>query len=113
MQQKQGKEFNDTLVKSIDETITDLLSEAVLKALYAHLEKVYSLTRDKVPYRLETLSSALEKTFGMRGSRTISKAIARKFYTKLGLTFSDNPGGTLIEYVEEAKIKLGIGESQL
>ena len=38
-----GREFNDVLVESIDETITDLLSQAVVDALYAHLQTIYSI----------------------------------------------------------------------
>ncbi|MGA2627574.1 MAG: hypothetical protein ABSF63_11050 [Candidatus Bathyarchaeia archaeon] len=98
--------FNDALVESIDETITELLSRAVVDALYAHLETFHSISRDELPNRLDVLFSALEKIFGVRGSQTITKAIAKKFYLKLGLEFTDNPSRTLVEYVDQAKIKL-------
>jgi hypothetical protein len=98
--------FNDALVESIDETITELLSRAVVDALYAHLETFHSISRDELPNRLDALFSALEKIFGVRGSQTITKAIAKKFYLKLGLEFTDNPSRTLVEYVDQAKIKL-------
>jgi len=100
-----GKEFNDALVESIDETITALLSRTVVDALYAHLQAIYSVSRDEVPYRLDTLLTTLEKIFGT-SSQTITKAIARKFYLNLGLEFTGNPRRTLLEYVDEAKIKL-------
>jgi hypothetical protein len=99
-------EFNGLLLESIDETITALLSREVVDALYVHLQTANSISRDEVPYKLQTLCSTLEKTFGLPGSKTISKAIAKKFYAKLGLTFFDFLGRTLIEYVEGAKIKL-------
>lgn len=98
--------FNDALVESIDETITELLSRAVVDALYAHLETFHSISRDELPYRLDALFSALENIFGVRGSQTITKAIAKKFYLKLGLEFTDNPSRTLVEYVDQAKLKL-------
>ena len=98
--------FNDALIESIDETITELLSRAVVDALYAHLETFHSISRDELPHRLDALFSALEKIFGVRGSQTITKAIAKKFYLKLGLEFTDNPSRTLVEYVDQAKIKL-------
>jgi hypothetical protein len=100
------KEFNDALVESIDETVTALLSRTVVDALYAHLQNIYSISRDEVPYRLDTLFTTLEKIFGGPGSRTITKAIATKFYLKLGLEFTANPSHTLLEYVNEAKMKL-------
>jgi hypothetical protein len=106
------REFNDILIDSIDESITALLSREVVDALYAHLQSVHSISKDEIPRRLETLCSTLEKIFG-HSYKIICRAITRKFYAKLGLTFFANPGRTLIEYVEEAKIKLGKGEGQL
>ena len=94
------------MVESIDETITDLLSRAVVDALYAHLQTFHSIARDEVPYRLDTLFTTLEKIFGVRSSQTITKAIAREFYLKLRLEFTGNPSHTLLEYVDEAKMKL-------
>jgi hypothetical protein len=107
-----GRKLCDVLLESIDETITALLSRQVAEAFYLHLQTVHSISRDQAPYKLETLCSIFEKVFG-RSSKTVCKAIARKFYAKLGLTFFDNPGRTLIEYVEEAKIKLRESEGQL
>jgi hypothetical protein len=54
----------------------------------------------------------LESTFGPPSSKAIGGAIAKKFYTKLDLTYLDDPGRTLLEYVEEANIKLRKGEGQ-
>jgi len=103
----------DILLESIDETITGLLSREVVESLYLNLKTVHSIPRNEVPYRLDILISTLERIFGLQGSKIICKAIAKKSYAKLGLTFFDNSGRTLIEYVEEAKIKLGKGEGQL
>jgi hypothetical protein len=100
------KDFNEALVKSIDETMTALFSREVVDALYTHLQATYSISKDEVPYRLDIMFSILEKTLGLPSSKTISKAIARKLYSKLALSFSDNPGRTLLESVEVAKIKL-------
>lgn len=104
--QPSAREFNDALVESIDETITTLLSRGVADALHVHLQATHTISKDEVPYRLDTLFSVLEKTFGLPSSKIITKAIVRKLYAKLALPFSDYPGGTLLEYVEEAKIKL-------
>jgi len=95
-----GKDFNDVLVESIDETLTFLLSRKVLDAFYTHLERTHSISKDEVPYRLETVFTTLENTFGGPGSRTIAKSVAKRLYAKLGLPLPDlegNPGPTLIE----------------
>jgi len=97
--------FHVLLLESIDETITALLSRSVVDALYVNLQKFHSISRNEVPYRLDTLLTILEKIFGA-SSQTITRAIARKFYLKLGLEFTCNPSRTLLEYVDEAKMKL-------
>jgi hypothetical protein len=107
------RNLNVLLAESIDETITALLSREVVDALYVYLQKTHFISKDEVPYKLETLCAILERTFGFSSSRTITKAIARKLYAKLALDFSDNSGRTLLEYVEEAKIKLHDREGQL
>jgi hypothetical protein len=78
----------------------------VFDALYLHLEKAHSIPKDEVPDKLETFCSTLEKTFGLPSSRTICRAIARRLFAKLGFVFINHPGRTLLEYVDEAKIKL-------
>ena len=105
-QSRLGRDIDDILLESIDETIIELLSRAVVDALYVHLQTNYSLSRNELPSRLDTLINSLEKVFGVRGSLAITKAISKKFYRKLGLGFTDNPNRTLLEYVDEAKTKL-------
>lgn len=94
------------MLESIDETIAGLLSQEVVESLYLNLKTVHSIPRDEVPYRLDLLISILERVFGLRGSKTICKAIAKKAYAKLDLTFLDVPSRTLLDHVEEAKVKL-------
>jgi hypothetical protein len=72
------------LVESVDETITELLSRAVVEALYAHLQTVHSISRNELHHRLNTLFPALEKIFGVGGSQTISEAIAKKNLSQWG-----------------------------
>ena len=105
--------LNVLLTETIDETITTLLSREVVDALYLHLQKVHSISKDEVPCKLEILCSTLERTFGRPGSMTICKAIARRLFAKLDLTFTNSPNRTFLEYVEDAKIKLRDRESQL
>jgi hypothetical protein len=107
--------FNGLLLESIDETLTALLSRGVVDSLYLHLQTVHSISRDEVPSKLGISVSILEGVFGVKGSRTICKAIARNLYTKLGLEFFDFPGRSFLEYVERAKIKFkkNQGDSQL
>ena len=97
--------FHVLLLESIDETITALLGKGVLDSLYLHLERFCAITKDELPNRLEVFLSILEKTFGSSG-KTIGKAIAKRFYSKLQLEFDEKANHSLLEYVEEAKRKL-------
>lgn len=100
------KEFNDLLVESIDESITVLLSRQVVDALYLHLQTTHSISRNDVPYKLDTLCTTLQKTIGPPSAQTLGKAIAKRFYLKLQLEFTNHPNRTLLEYVDEAKTKM-------
>jgi hypothetical protein len=95
--------FDSLLINAIDETMSDLFGPVVVQSLHEHLLKFYEVRMEQIPFRLDTLTSTLERTFGA-SSKIICKAIAKKFYAKLGLTFYDNPGRTLVENVERARI---------
>ena len=101
------KDFNVTLRTAIDETIRGLLGQTVHEALLRRLEREYSVTSDELPYRLDTMFEILWKTFGVTGSKTIGRAIARNFYGKLGIQFVAKDDYTIKDYVDEAKTKLG------
>ena len=79
----------------------------MLPPLYDALEKQHAITRDELPYRLETFYSVLENVFGLRGSRTIENRIIRKFYHSLDLPFGTVDGYTLKDYVDAAREKIG------
>jgi hypothetical protein len=83
-----------------------MLGANVLPSLYAALEKQYAVTRDELPYRLETMYSVLESVFGFRGSSIIEKHIVQKFYNILGLPFGTVDGYALKDYVEAARKKI-------
>ena len=83
------EEFYSVFMDATDETITELLGPAVLNALYARLADTYDITRDELPYRLDTAYSVLETVFGVKGARTISRSIVRRFYGKLNVEFKE------------------------
>ncbi len=94
------------LCSAIDETIADLLSLSVMESLYKYLRVKYQISRDEVPYRLDTFSLAIANLFGVNGGRTVGKIVARNLYARLTLEFTDKPNFTLSDYVDEAKEEL-------
>ena len=92
------------LIESIRETIAQLLSPKVAEKMFEHLERFYSVKKDELPSHLDMLILALKTNFGSRGSQVVEKAIAKRFYSRLGLEFIDHPQRTLVGYVENAKL---------
>jgi len=71
------------LLKAIDESVGELLGQKVLESLHSVLEKHYDVTRDELPYRLDTAYRLLGEVFGIQATRTISKSKVRRLYEKL------------------------------
>jgi hypothetical protein len=102
------QDFNELFCQAFDESVSGILGSTVLISLYAALQKHYSITRDEVPYRMETVYFILDSVFAVKGSRIIEKQIIRRFYNKLGLPFNDADGYALKDYVDAAAKKLQI-----
>ena len=105
------QEFNSALLEAIDESLGEVLGQRVLESLYSVLEKHYDVTREELPYRLDTAYKLLGEVFGIQATRTISKSIVRRLYEKVNLEFEDAAGLGLMEYVEMAKKKLAQGQT--
>jgi hypothetical protein len=102
------RDFYNALADAVDETITGMLGEKVLASFYEHLSFFASITRDEMPYRIDTVLHVFERNFGVTPSNVLCRAITRRFYSKLGLQFVQKPNRNLLDYVEEAKITLGM-----
>jgi hypothetical protein len=91
------------LLESVDDTLKELLSEQFRTVFYEYMETTFSLPRTSIPERLDDFQSALSKTLGDTGRAVLERAIAKRLYLKLGLSFAENPGYTLLQYVREAE----------
>jgi len=99
------REFDRVLIESLDESTAAVLGEIAKKSIYEILEKNYAITRNRVPERLNELTSAFEAMFGAASSKTIVRTIVKRLYTKLGLTFVEMPDWRLPDYVKEARAR--------
>jgi hypothetical protein len=97
------QEFNKLFCQAIDQSITELVGSSVLSSLYDALEKYYSVNRDELPYRLETVYSVLEIFFGVKDVHAIEKRIIRRLYDILEFPFTNIVGYTLEDYVEAVR----------
>jgi len=95
-----GEHLNEILVNSIDATIPELFGPNVLSL---HLKDNYDVTRDELPYRMQTMYSILSNVFGAKGERTIERQIAKHLTSEFNIPFKDTRDCTLPMYIEEAK----------
>ena len=100
---KKGRtDFNDLLVDSVDETISEVLGARVTRAFWYHYQAFLGITREEMPYRLDTLFASLKGTFGV-GGETLGRMIVKKLYAKVNVPLELKPNHSLAEYVEELK----------
>ncbi len=97
------RDFNQKVLKSIDDLLSELLGRRNLETLYAHLKDHYDIGPDEIPYRLSVLYQVLETKFDVIGAKTIGDDVARKLYGRLNLTFVQTPNYALEDYIEQAK----------
>jgi hypothetical protein len=74
--------FDDLLLDSIEQSLTELLGIKVREAVFGHLARNSLLTRSDVSRNPAKLSTLLRKVFG-RGQITIEKHIVRRLYAHL------------------------------
>jgi hypothetical protein len=102
LSRKHRTDFNDLVVESVEETISEVLGRRVTPAFWHHYQAFLGISRDEMPYRLETLFASLKGMLGVGGD-TLGRMIVRKLYAKTNVPLDLKPDRTLLEYVEELK----------
>jgi len=95
-------DFNDLLIDSVDETITEVLGSRVTSAFWYHYQAYLGVSRDEMPYRLPTLFESLKGVFGV-GGETLGRIVVKKLYAKANVPLNYSSDRSLLEYVEELK----------
>ena len=89
-------------MESVSEAVSEVLGNRVTSAFWYHYQAFLGVTREEMPYRLDTLFSSLKNTFGV-GGETLGRIIVKKLYAKVNVPLELKPDRTLAEYVEELK----------
>ena len=97
------REFEKCLLDSIDEGLTEIIGEWFKGTFYKLIEQKFQVTRSSLPNRLDILTSALSAALGNGAGAVMGRAIAKRFYSRLGLRFVQNPNHSLQDYVTDAK----------
>jgi hypothetical protein len=100
-----AKSLDDLLLQCIDEVLCDLLGTRAREAVYDHLERNHSLSRNDIPRHMNKFLELLEETFG-KGSKTIGKSIIRRLYEKLEWSFYDNPGYEFMDHLDAIRARI-------
>jgi hypothetical protein len=98
-------EFDRLLADSLNQSAATVLGEIASKALFEVIENKYAVARNRIPERPEELTLALERSVGIAVSKTIERIVAKRLYSKLGLTFVGKTNWRLADYVREARVK--------
>lgn len=99
------KTLDDLVLESLDEVLADLLGKKCKEAIYDHLERNYSIAREKIPENLQKFFELLEETFG-RGSKTIGNAVIRKLFEKLGWEFGEVGSFEFFDYLDAMRARI-------
>jgi len=94
-------QFAKILIESVDYSLL-LLGESARKAVYFHLERDYSITREKVPENIEAFVNGLESLFGA-GALVIERSILDNLHSKLGLKYEEKKNFIFIDSLNRAK----------
>lgn len=95
-------------IDCIRDAVKSILGDEVLESLFIHLETRNDLTRDEVPHRPDVFFASLKEAFGQMSGETIGRFIIKLFYARLGLAFDSRSNGILLDYVENARRKIGL-----
>jgi hypothetical protein len=97
-------EFDGFLLDSVDDALGDILGEQFKETFYGYVEQRFHIARTTLPERLDVFVSALSAALGNTASTVMGRAIAKRFYAKLGLRFAQKPNHSLLNYVTDAKL---------
>ena len=94
--------FNELLIKSIDEAVTELLGEKGRQSLYRHLAEHYDVTRDEIPYRLDALHTAIVRTLGNKAADVLDIEIVKYLARQIKVPLPDTRDISLQKYLLRA-----------
>lgn len=92
--------WKQALLDAVDEGLLLILGDSGRKATYFHLQHMYSLSREDIPYNPAVFASGLEKIFGA-GAKVIEESIVKSLYCKLGIKYEKKKGARFGDYLQD------------
>lgn len=75
--------FNKILLEAIDSALSSL-GESVKESVYYNMEKIFSIKRYDIPFRIDDFSKALERIFGP-GARPLEIMFMKHLHDRVGI----------------------------
>ena len=99
--------FENHLLEAIDEGLS-ILGESGRQAIYYRLEKNFKIKKQKIPYKIEEFTDAIERIFG-DGTKILEIRIMKFLFKKVRYAFKEYPkleSLTFMEYIEVTKLAM-------
>jgi len=101
MPKEREEQFAEILNEALDSGLL-LLGESARKAIYFHLKKDFSITKENAAGRMEAFARGLESIFGA-GALVIERSILNVLYSKLELSYENNEDSGFVESLKRAR----------
>ena len=98
--------FERTLSEAVHECLKDIFGGPARDAIYAFMEREYSVARSNLPKHLDELFTVFHQNFGAQAKYIIGRAFAKKLYAKLDFEFSPIPKFEFVDYLTIIKQKM-------
>jgi hypothetical protein len=130
--QNQVKPFDQILLDAVDEALLSL-GENVKTSIYFHLDELFKIKKQEIPFKIDDFSRALARIFGL-GAQSLEIMFMKSLHSKLELYCKNGPSEckwvtsevTFQEYVclmrqkfeeagrkqEEIEVFVNVGEEQ-
>jgi len=100
-----SESFDSAVLEAVDYGLS-VLGETGRQTVYSFVKMKYQVKREEIPKRLDVFCRASGGLFGA-GATVVNKMIAKRLYSRLGLSFIEHEDWTLVEYIEDAKKHMG------
>jgi hypothetical protein len=99
---KRQRDFDDLLVDSVDEAVTEILGADVTPILWRYWTGDLGITRENMPNHLLKLFESIQTIFGA-GGETVGEQVIKRLYTKANIPLEYSHVRPLEEYAEKLK----------
>lgn len=100
--QSPTKSFEQILLEAIDEALLSL-GESVKTSIYFHLDDLFKIKKQEIPFRIDAFSRALARIFGL-GAQSLEIMFMKSLHSKLKLyckwSSSGRKGGPEVTFQE-------------